>query len=238
MSKEIPNLMISRPEREGGPTLLVSFLTPLNHVLYLNLCGQLKNVIFHAFLYFPCSQLLTHFHAAPHIQIYPIVQYVTHRKGQVDFKVSPVKQLEDGTWEYCETMEVRFITLHLNFSTPFCPHALTLTPRHHPLPTPRPPIHQDPETTGYFKHTVDAATGDQEIAFFATAPKKWCLKFSVTPAAEGVWTCTNEGGGAYTKTATVADVAPAASKFGAGGLPKGQVNLGVEGEDWGSDPWA
>ena len=36
------------------------------------------------------------------------IQYVTHRKGQVDFKVSPVKQLEDGTWEYCETMEVRF----------------------------------------------------------------------------------------------------------------------------------
>ena len=102
-----------------------------------------------------------------------------------------------------------------------------------------PPYHpQDPETTGYFKHTVDAADGSQEIAFFATAPKKWCLKFATTPAANGVWTCTNEGGGEYVKTATVLDVVPAPSKFGAGGLPKGQVNLGDAGEDWGDAPWA
>lgn len=90
---------------------------------------------------------------------------------------------------------------------------------------------QDPETTGYFKHTVSG--DEQEIAFFATAPKKWCIKFATTGAANGVWTCTTDGGaGEFTKTATVLDVVPAPSKFGAGGLPKGQVNLGEQEEGW------
>jgi hypothetical protein len=92
---------------------------------------------------------------------------------------------------------------------------------------------QDPETTGYFKATTD---GDaQEIAFFATAPKKWCWKFSTDEKKDaGVWKCTTDGGGDFAKTATVLDVTPAPSKFGAGGLPKGQVNLGETDESWGN----
>jgi len=29
---------------------------------------------------------------------------MTHRTGQVDFKVNPCKKLEDGTWEFCESI--------------------------------------------------------------------------------------------------------------------------------------
>jgi hypothetical protein len=102
----------------------------------------------------------------------------------VDFKVSPVKQLEDGSWEYAETM-------------------------------------QDPETIGYYKVSVE---GDK-LDMFATAPKKWCHKF--VKEADGSWKCTNDGM-PEPMTAVATDIKPAPSKFGAGGLPKGQVNLGSE----------
>ena len=49
-----------------------------------------------------------------------------------------------------------------------------------------------------------------------------------------MWKCTTDGGGDFAKTATELDVSPAASKFGAGGLPKGQVNLGEVDESWGN----
>ena len=50
---EVGNLLVSRPEKSGTPTL---------------------------FLF-------------------------SHKAGSVDFKYAPCKQLEDGSWEYCETME-------------------------------------------------------------------------------------------------------------------------------------
>jgi len=170
---EIPNLLISRPEKSGTPTLLVSGRADPRRASPRRARARSRPP------------------RAP-----PPPQYVTHRKGQVDFKVSPVKKLEDGSWVYCETME-------------------------------------DPETTGYFKHTVDGDS--QEIAFFATAPKKWCMKFATSATAGGVWACTTDAGaGEFAKTATVLDAAPAPSKFGAGGLPKGQVNLGESEEGWGN----
>lgn len=34
----------------------------------------------------------------------PTYLLMTHRTGQVDFKVNPCKKLEDGTWEFCESI--------------------------------------------------------------------------------------------------------------------------------------
>ena len=61
------------------------------------------------------------------------------------------------------------------------------------------------------------------------------MKFATSATAGGVWACTTDAGaGEFAKTATVLDATPAASKFGAGGLPKGQVNLGEVEEGWGN----
>ena len=114
---------------------------------------------------------------------------LTHRTGQVDFKLAVVRCIEE-TWEYFDTMA-------------------------------------DPETSGNFKAAVDGSTLD----LFATAPRKWCMKF--VKEADGSWRCISPD---YPGTTAVAsDITPAPSKLGAGGLPKGQVNLGEQDEDvrWG-----
>ena len=114
---------------------------------------------------------------------------LTHRTGQVDFKLAVVRCIEEK-WEYFDTMA-------------------------------------DPETTGNFKAAVDGSTLD----LFATAPRKWCMKF--VKEADGSWRCISPD---YPGTTAVAsDITPAPSKLGAGGLPKGQVNLGEQDEDvrWG-----
>jgi hypothetical protein len=81
----------------------------------------------------------------------------------------------------------------------------------------------DPETTGNFKLAVDGSSLD----LFATAPRKWCMKF--VKEADGSWKCISPD---YPGTTAVAsDMTPAPSKLGAGGLPKGQVNLGEQDED-------
>jgi hypothetical protein len=111
---------------------------------------------------------------------------LTHRAGQVDFKLAVVRNVEGSGWEYFDTMA-------------------------------------DPETTGSFKLAVDGSTLD----VFATAPRKWCMKF--VREADGSYKCTSPD---YPGTTAVAcDISPAPSKLGAGGLPKGQVNLGEQDED-------
>jgi len=97
-----------------------------------------------------------------------------------------VKQIEDGSWEYCETIA-------------------------------------DPETTGNFKMAVDGSSVD----VFATAPRKWCKKF--LKEADGSYKCISPDFPGT--TAVASDIKPAPSKFGAGGLPKGMVNLPEPDED-------
>ena len=82
---------------------------------------------------------------------------------------------------------------------------------------------QDPETTGNFRLAVDGSTLD----VFATAPRKWVKKF--VKEADGSWKCTSPDFPGT--TAVASDISPAPSKLGAGGLPKGQVNLGEQDED-------
>jgi hypothetical protein len=111
---------------------------------------------------------------------------LTHRVGQVDFKLAVVRNVEGSGWEFFDTMA-------------------------------------DPETTGSFKLAVDGSTLD----LFATAPRKWCMKF--VREADGSFKCISPD---YPGTTAVAsDMTPAPSKLGAGGLPKGQVNLGDQDED-------
>ena len=85
----------------------------------------------------------------------------------------------------------------------------------------------DPETTGNFRLSVDGNT----LEIYATAPRKWFMRF--LKEADGSWKCVSPD---YPGTTAVAsDITPAPSKLGAGGLPKGQVNLGEQDEDvrWG-----
>ena len=112
----------------------------------------------------------------------------THTSFPHSHRYAPFKKLEDGSFEYVETME-------------------------------------DPETTGYFKQAPDGSTVD----IFAVQPKKWCLKF--VKEADGSYRCTNDG----IRTTAIdapADSKPAPSKIGAGGLPKGHVNMGDQDEEF------
>jgi hypothetical protein len=114
----------------------------------------------------------------------PTLLFLSHRPGQVDFKINPVKQAEEG-WEYFDTLA-------------------------------------DPETTGNFKLAVDGSTLD----LYATAPRKWVMKFV---SEGGKWQCKSaEFPGTF---AEPSDMKPAPSKLGAGGLPKGSINLGEQEED-------
>ena len=114
----------------------------------------------------------------------PTLLFLSHRPGQVDFKINPVKQTEEG-WEYFDTLA-------------------------------------DPETTGNFKLAVDGSTLD----LYATAPRKWVMKFA---SEGGKWQCKSaEFPGTF---AEPSDMKPAPSKLGAGGLPKGSINLGEQEED-------
>ena len=114
----------------------------------------------------------------------PTLLFLSHRPGQVDFKINPVKQAEEG-WEYFDTLA-------------------------------------DPETTGNFKLAVDGSTLD----LYATAPRKWVMKFA---SEGGKWQCKSaEFPGTF---AEPSDMKPAPSKLGAGGLPKGSINLGEQEED-------
>ena len=81
----------------------------------------------------------------------------------------------------------------------------------------------DPETTGNFKLSADGNSLD----IFATAPRKWCKKF--VKEADGSWKCISPDFPGT--TAVASDITPAPSKLGAGGLPKGMVNLGDDDED-------
>ena len=81
----------------------------------------------------------------------------------------------------------------------------------------------DPETTGNFKLSADGNSLD----VFATAPRKWCKKF--VKEADGSWKCISPDFPGT--TAVASDITPAPSKLGAGGLPKGMVNLGDDDED-------
>ena len=82
---------------------------------------------------------------------------------------------------------------------------------------PLPQSFEDPETTGYMK-----VTDEGELWLFATAPKKWCLKMK-KGSEEGSWVCHNDRG----QTAVPSgDIKPKPSLLGAGGLPKGAVNVG------------
>jgi len=70
---------------------------------------------------------------------------------------------------------------------------------------------------------IDGSTLD----VYATAPKKWVKKF--VKEADGSYKCISaEFPGT---TATPTDITPKPSLLGAGGLPKGMVNLGEVDED-------
>lgn len=68
---------------------------------------------------------------------------------------------------------------------------------------------------GYFK-----VPADDRLEIYAQAPKKWCQKWV---KVDGEWKCADPQA-----TAIPSDITPLPSKIGAGGLPKGQVNLGEQ----------
>ena len=109
----IPNLLIERPERDGGKTMFVRAVVQRGHSSSSPSRTQLM-----------CC---------------PLTQIFTHKGDSVDFKMQPCKQLEDGEWEMIESFEVRVLKFLMRSALRCFISASPLTQLFHPNHAPQDP---------------------------------------------------------------------------------------------------
>lgn len=91
-----PSSLDPPPPHLSSPPIATSPLSP--HKLHLYLLNHLLRIL-PPFPPFPQLVSRPNKPGEP-----PTYLLMTHRTGQVDFKVNPCKKLEDGIWEFCESI--------------------------------------------------------------------------------------------------------------------------------------